>query len=64
MYVSLLVIPYTLMNYEPMLCHIKAAIEFLRLLKVALFPSLFITSLSKEGGHGGNCTFRYLKFQP
>lgn len=47
-----------------MLCHVKAAIEFVRLLKIALFLSLFITSLSKGGAHGGNFILMYLKFQP
>lgn len=60
----MLVIPYTMMNCESMLRHVKAAREFVRLLKIALFPSLFMTSLSKEGAHGGKFTFRYLKLQP
>lgn len=59
----MLVIPYTLMNYESMLHHLKAAVGFVRLIKVPLFPSLFITSLTKEGVHVGNCTFRYLELQ-
>lgn len=60
----MLVIPYTLVNYESMLHHLKAAMEFMRLLKIGLFPSLFITSVSKERAHSGYFTFGYLKFQP
>lgn len=51
------------MNYESKLHHLKAAVGFVRMIKGSLFPSLFVTSLSKERVRVGNCIFRYLELQ-
>lgn len=39
---------YTLTNYESVLHHLKAAVGFVKLIKVALFPLFFIIQVSEQ----------------